>query len=222
MPRSVLSPPDAPDPPKKKKRESKPPLTQQQIKFAQEYGRTGKVRDSLRKAGYSDRNTGVYPVLKNEAVGLLVAREREENAKAIRMTRERVMNGFLEAVDIARAQEDPVAMIRGWSEVARMCGFYAPETKKIELSLTAKGIVDSLERISDEELMRYALEAEDVPFTLQGGELGGPGNPREDGGNPREAQAGEAPDPLPDNAEADLRRVRPAVREADAPEQEGT
>lgn len=86
----------------------------------------------------------------------VVAKERRKNELVIEMTREKAMNGFMEAVEMARIQADPATMIKGWTEIARMCGYYAPDTKKIEVSVSAKRLVDKFETMSDDELLKYA------------------------------------------------------------------
>ena len=35
---------------------------------------------------------------------------------------------------MAREQQDPAAMIAGWREIAKLCGYYAPERRRIEVS----------------------------------------------------------------------------------------
>lgn len=68
--------------------------------------------------------------------------------------RQRVLEGLLEAVEMARIQQDPGAMISGWREVGRMCGFYAPERAvKIDLNITAKRVIEQMEMLTDAELI---------------------------------------------------------------------
>ena len=45
-------------------------------------------------------------------------------------------------------------MIRGWAEVARMLGYYEPETKRLELNIEGQTHMNHLERLSDGELLR--------------------------------------------------------------------
>ena len=62
------------------------------------------------------------------------------------------MKGFLEAIDIARAKSDPAGIVAGWREIAKMCGFYAPERKQVELSAAACAHRQRIADMSDEEL----------------------------------------------------------------------
>jgi hypothetical protein len=44
-------------------------------------------------------------------------------------------------------------MIRGWSEIGRLMGFYAVETKRVEVSAGGQAQMARLERLSDAELV---------------------------------------------------------------------
>ncbi len=44
-------------------------------------------------------------------------------------------------------------MIRGWTEIGKMLGHYAPEVKKVELSMNQRALMNKYEAMSDEELM---------------------------------------------------------------------
>lgn len=105
--------------------------------------------------GEAERMVGTK-VIRRESVYPIVLAEQHRNAAVAQMTREKVMNGFLEAIEMARIQADPKVMINGWTEIGRMCGYYAPELKRIDISLSAKRMVDKFETMSDEELLQYA------------------------------------------------------------------
>jgi phage terminase small subunit len=70
------------------------------------------------------------------------------------MTRERVVQELLEAIDMARQQADPGTMIAGWREIGRLCGFYAPEVKKVDIGINARRVIGKLEALSDAELLQ--------------------------------------------------------------------
>lgn len=59
----------------------------------------------------------------------------------------------------AREACDPSAQIRGWSEFAKMLGFYAPETKRLVLGAESAARRAELEAIGDEELLALAEAA---------------------------------------------------------------
>ena len=89
--------------------------------------------------------------------------QRARNAHMLGLTRDSVLQGFVDAIDQAKAMADPMAQIAGWREVGKVCGFYAPEVKKVELSGNAKRIIDRMQTLSDQELLEIA-GAEDIPF----------------------------------------------------------
>jgi hypothetical protein len=99
---------------------------------------------------------------------VMFLRRQAEAAGAI--TRKRVMDGFVEAIDMARLQADPTGMISGWREIAKMCGYYAPEVKKIDLNVTTKRVIDKLETMSEIELAEIiessAKVVSDAPLLL--------------------------------------------------------
>jgi hypothetical protein len=99
----------------------------------------------------------------NPKITAALASERAKNAFMLGMTRDKVLQGFLDAIDQAKMLADPMSQIAGWREISKVCGFNAPEVKKIELTGTAKRIVDRMQSLSDQELLEIA-NAEDIPF----------------------------------------------------------
>lgn len=132
------------------------PLTPKQRKVAQLVGRGDSWNAAALKAGYSQGASNVAAWKNDPRILAIIAAEQKKNEETVDMSRKKVMDGFLEAIDIARIQADPTAMIKGWTEVAKMCGYYAPDTKKVEISISAKRLVDKFETMSDEELLKYA------------------------------------------------------------------
>lgn len=53
------------------------------------------------------------------------------NKEVLTMTREKVMEGIMEAIGQAKLEADAQGQIRGWAEINRMCGFYEPEKKMV-------------------------------------------------------------------------------------------
>ena len=77
-----------------------------------------------------------------------------------RVTREKVEDIVLEAIDIARIKAEPGDMIRGASELSRMNGYYAPEQKQI--SLEGHIEIQQLEAMSDTQLLEILDEEPDA------------------------------------------------------------
>jgi hypothetical protein len=81
---------------------------------------------------------------------------REALAKATNIRKQDVLNGILEAIDRAKSGGEPGTEIKGWTEVAKMLGYYAPEIKKIHLSMEQGRMKSKFEALSDEELIELA------------------------------------------------------------------
>ena len=79
---------------------------------------------------------------------------RDELSSAAQISRADVLDGFMEAINLARLAADPQAMIKGWTEVGKMLGYYAPEVKKVEITDNQKRLQSKFEAMSDEELLR--------------------------------------------------------------------
>ena len=66
---------------------------------------------------------------------------------------------------MAKIKADPLTMIAGWREVGKMCGFYEPTKTKIEVSVQGQVLIQRLNAMSDEELLKLA---EGDPNVLEG------------------------------------------------------
>ena len=95
-----------------------------------------------------------YRLAKDPAILKIYHREKEAYAAAVGMTRQKVMEGLLEAVEMAKIQADPTAMIAGWREVGKMCGYYEPVKKQIDVNITGNVVMQRLNKLSDAELLK--------------------------------------------------------------------
>lgn len=142
------------------------PLTEMQRMFVQHL-----VHDKLnqtaaaRQAGFNQPGTSAHALMKNPKVLAAIAEERLEYAKASGMTKQKVIEGFSEAIDLARIKADPIAMIAGWREIGKMCGFYEATKTKIEVSVQGQVLIQRLNTMSDEELLALA---DGDPTVLEG------------------------------------------------------
>lgn len=114
------------------------------------------VTAAARLAGYKhDRVTG-HILMNNPKVVNAIAIEREEYAKASAMTKKKVIDGFMEAIDMARIQADPTPMIQGWTQIAKMCGYYEPTRHKLEVSVNGEVVIQKLQQLDDAQLLALA------------------------------------------------------------------
>ena len=131
-------------------------LSLKQSRFVDEYLIDLNGAQAAIRAGYSPR------CAKEQASRLLtyahVQAEIEERNKDIEIrleiSRENVLEGFQEAYELAKTNNNPGAMTGANRELGKMCGYYEPEKKQIEFSQTGeKQHLRYLESLSDEELM---------------------------------------------------------------------
>jgi len=114
---------------------------------------------AARAAGYSHPEKAGYQAVNSPKVQAALQYLHKRHEKKADMSRKKVMDGFLEAIEMAKIQGEAGVMVNGWREIGRMCGYYAPETKKIDINITAKRVIDKLETLSDEELAEMIEES---------------------------------------------------------------
>ena len=77
-------------------------------------------------------------------------------AEEVEITRADVVQGIKDAIERARLQAEPATEIRGWVEIGKILGHYAPETKKLLLSDDQDRVIRKLESLSTAELLALA------------------------------------------------------------------
>lgn len=85
-----------------------------------------------------------------------IARARAEVQDATLLKRLDTINGILEAINMAKLISDPTAMIRGWVEIGKILGHYAPEVREIRITGDQQRVKNQLEGLTDEELFAIA------------------------------------------------------------------
>ena len=130
------------------------PLTTKMKDFVKYWAQGESILSAAVRAGYTDGGTYAYRLAKDPAILKIYHAEKEAYAQAVGMTRQRVMEGLLEAVEMAKIQADPTAMIAGWREVGKMCGYYEPVKKQIDVNITGNVVMERLNRLSDADLLK--------------------------------------------------------------------
>lgn len=121
---------------------------------------------ALKAAGIT--NTNSTSALRTQRVKEALAHARTDVRSASSLSRLDVIEGIMEAIDMARQMAEPGTMINGYDKLAKIIGAYEPETKKIEVSLSGEYLLHRMERMSSEELLaiaegRMTIEGEYVP-----------------------------------------------------------
>lgn len=137
-------------------------LTEQQKIYVQQIMHGKSPGIAARIAGYSNPDQQGYAVIKSAKVAAAVKYLHQKHEKAADMNRKKVMDGFLEAIEMAKLQADSGNMIAGWREIGRMCGYYAPEVKKIDVTITGKRAIDVLETLTDDALLQMVAESQNI------------------------------------------------------------
>jgi phage terminase small subunit len=86
----------------------------------------------------------------------LVGQHEAAAARELGLTREKVLEGLRDALEMARAQNNPVAMVAALRESAKISGYYAPERTKVEISVEGERLQAQIAAMSDAELVALA------------------------------------------------------------------
>ena len=117
-------------------------------------------------AGYS-HGQSFAAAERSQLVQNALAERREELSSATQITRVGVLNGILEAIEMARLQGEPLVMLTGYRDISKMMGYNAPEVKKLEVSTNQGRLRHKIQSLSDEDLMRMA-DGEDIDDVIDG------------------------------------------------------
>lgn len=124
------------------------PLTDKQKLFVKHWAAGESIISASARAGYGDGATYAYRMVRMPNVLRLYAQEKQAYEAAGQMTRKRVMDGLLEAAEMAKLMAEPASMVSAWREIGKMCGYYAP----VEVKHSIAGGRQRLEGLSDAEL----------------------------------------------------------------------
>ncbi len=148
------------------KRTKKSVVTEQQDAYVEGI-LDGKTKsEAALDAGYSHASSS-YQIERQAAVQQALAERREELSSATQITRAGVLNGILDAIEMARAMADPQAMLAGFRDISKMMGYNAPEVKKVEITASQGRLRHKMESLSDEDLLRLA-SGEEVDGVIEG------------------------------------------------------
>jgi len=131
-------------------------LTSRQQRFVSEYVVCANAAEAARRAGYSGNGAKVTAcrLLTNPNLKAAIAEAKRLEARKLELRKEHIIAAVLEAIQLARAQAEPAAMIRGLVEIAKMLGFYDPEIVESKpLSEAALRIKNKYETMPTNELL---------------------------------------------------------------------
>lgn len=67
-----------------------------------------------------------------------------------------IIEGVMDGISLARMQGDAGNVIKGWTEIGKILGHYAPEVKKLELTISQERLRSKFEALNDDELLALA------------------------------------------------------------------
>lgn len=129
-------------------------ISSRQKQFVDEYSVSRNGASAAARAGYSKPSAKVTAarLLTKANVRAALAVREAENAQALGVTRERVLAEVQAAINVATGKGDAMAMIAGWREVAKLCGYYAPRQTPQSSSVGRDATANRICSMSDAEL----------------------------------------------------------------------
>lgn len=128
-------------------------LTEKQAIFVEEVLSGVNADTAAERAGYKGRDMG-SSVEKTVAVQKALRSARDELSSAAQISRADVIDGIMEAINLARLGADPGTMVKGWTEIGKMLGHYAPEVKRVEITDNQKRLQSKFTSMTDAELLQ--------------------------------------------------------------------
>jgi hypothetical protein len=131
---------------------NKPPTEKQKL-FARLHAAGESISSATVRAGYENSPTYGYVLIRQPNIRAIYDAEKIKYEASVQMTRKKVMDGLLEGVEMAKLAGEPASMIAGWREIGKMCGYYEPVTRKLDITVNGAVAMDRMNRMSDQELL---------------------------------------------------------------------
>ena len=132
-------------------------LTHKQARFVDEYLVDFNGAQAAIRAGYSQKaaKEAAYQLLTNNHVAKAVESRAQEASEKLKITRERVLQGFLEAAAMAKEEGNAMGIVSAWREVAKLLGMYPSNRLQVEAKVTREKTPTQrqIERMTDAELL---------------------------------------------------------------------
>ena len=130
-------------------------LTSKQLRWIDEYLIDFNGAAAAVRAGYSPKSARsiAHENLTKPDIQAVLQVRQAVTAKELQITRQGVIRGLMDAVEMGRGQHNPAAMVGALREVAKILGFNAPEVKRVELSARQNGVYQDFVSWSDAQLL---------------------------------------------------------------------
>lgn len=137
-------------------------LTPRQLAFVDAYSIDGNAARAARAAGYAEGSAKVAAcrLTKDNRVAAEIAKRRTANAEKLEITKEQVLAQIVEAINMAREQQNPAAMISGCVQLAKLCGFFGLDAGNAAFGID-EGCREAIRfrELSDDQLCQIASGA---------------------------------------------------------------
>jgi hypothetical protein len=130
------------------------PVTAGQRAFVMYWAQGDTIINATIRAGYDTSPTYGYRMARQPNILALYKAEKAKYEESVQMTRKKVMEGFLDGIAMAKLEGNSASVIAGWREVGKMCGYYEPITRKVELTVNGTVMLERMNRLSDAELLK--------------------------------------------------------------------
>jgi hypothetical protein len=130
-------------------------LSARRTKFVDEYILDHNGSRAARAAGYATSGARVtaHRLLTDANIITAIELKMHEMALQYEISKDRIINEILAAIDLANSKLDPSTMIRGWVEIGKLLGHYAPEVIELVGNTQNDVLKAKLEAMSDDELV---------------------------------------------------------------------
>jgi len=142
-------------------------LTQKQARFVAEYLVDGNGTRAAVAAGYGVAGAHASASRTLRIVKVQEALQARQRADATRLSisRDDVLVGLLAAFELARQQGVPATMVSAARELGRLLGYYAPETRRVEITDDGNDTMRRMEAMSDAQLVALIGRGCETPST---------------------------------------------------------
>lgn len=134
------------------------PLTDMQKLFVKNWANGDSLNNAALRAGYADPGLA-YRMARQPNILALKAQYEAKYQDAAQMTRQKVMDGMLESIEMAKMMSEPASMISGWREIGKICGYYAPVEHKVKVDVSGNVLISKMNSMSDAELLEVISRA---------------------------------------------------------------
>lgn len=130
-------------------------MTPKQRRFVIEYAVDGNGTAAAIRAGYAKAGAHVTAcrLLKDPKVAKALQLSQQRLARRLEITRQDVVNGLLEGIEMAQKAGEAGNVIAGYKELGGLLGHYAPTRTAVAVTAFTAQLISKFEAMTDDELV---------------------------------------------------------------------